>query len=190
MTETGRTTPLADEAADLFRGYLDGRTARMADLVRLLTPPLWAAARSCGLTREQAEDVVQGAWVSLVQHADKVRDPQAVFAWLLTCVRRESWRMAGGRPTRPLEAEPVDTSPGPEDSALDGDLSARLWDHVSRLSPRCQALLRVVAYAATPDYAAISRALAMPVGSIGPTRGRCLASLRAALAADPGWSRS
>jgi len=27
----------------------------------------------------------------------------------------------------------------------------------------------------------------MPVGSIGPTRGRCLAKLRAALLSDPSW---
>jgi len=113
-----------------------------------------------------------------------------VFAWLLTSVRRESWRVAGGRPTQPLDVEPVDETSGPEDSVLDGDANARLWRHVATLNPRCQALLRVVAYAATPDYAAISKALGMPVGSIGPTRGRCLAALRAALSRDPGWSRS
>ncbi|WGT46903.1 RNA polymerase sigma factor [Tessaracoccus lacteus] len=190
MTTPGRTGSLADEAGAAFRDYLAGDTARMADLVRLLTPPLWAAVRSCGLTREQAEDVVQGAWVSLVRHADGVRDPQAVFAWLLTSVRRESWRVAGGRPTQPLDVEPVDETSGPEDSVLDADANARLWRHVATLNPRCQALLRVVAYAATPDYAAISKALGMPVGSIGPTRGRCLAALRAALSRDPGWSRS
>jgi len=117
MTTPGRTGSLADEAGAAFRDYLAGDTARMADLVRLLTPPLWAAVRSCGLTREQAEDVVQGAWVSLVRHADGVRDPQAVFAWLLTSVRRESWRVAGGRPTQPLDVEPVDETSGPEEAS-------------------------------------------------------------------------
>lgn len=48
----------------------------------------------------------------------------------------------------------------------------------------------MVAFAAKPDYAAISAALGMPVGSIGPTRGRCLATLRAALSNDPRWSMS
>ena len=33
----------------------------------------------------------------------------------------------------------------------------------------------------------IYEALGMPVGSIGPTRGRCLAKLRALLARDPHW---
>jgi len=62
-----------------------------------------------------------------------------------------------------------------------------LWRHVAELPERCRALLRVVAFAAKPDYAQIARALGMPVGSIGPTRGRCLAKLRLALAADPRW---
>ena len=45
----------------------------------------------------------------------------------------------------------------------------------------------MIAFAAKPDYAQIARSLGMPIGSIGPTRGRCLAKLRLALAADPQW---
>jgi hypothetical protein len=47
--------------------------------------------------------------------------------------------------------------------------------------------LRVIAFAPVPDYAGVAASLGMPIGSIGPTRGRCLAKLRAALAADPHW---
>ena len=57
----------------------------------------------------------------------------------------------------------------------------------SELPERCRRLLRVIAFADRPDYAAVAEALGMPVGSIGPTRGRCLAKLRAQLAADPAW---
>ena len=63
-----------------------------------------------------------------------------------------------------------------------------LWRSVSRLSERCQALLRIIAFVDRPDYGAVSEALGMPVGSIGPTRGRCLAKLRSLLTADPSWS--
>jgi DNA-directed RNA polymerase specialized sigma24 family protein len=62
-----------------------------------------------------------------------------------------------------------------------------LWRHVAGLSERCRYLLRVIAFADRPDYAAIAEALGMPVGSIGPTRGRCLAALRAALVLDPAY---
>ena len=63
----------------------------------------------------------------------------------------------------------------------------RLWQHVEGLPERCRALLRVIAFADRPDYAELAKALGMPQGSIGPTRGRCLAKLRLALAADPSW---
>ncbi len=58
----------------------------------------------------------------------------------------------------------------------------------SALPERCRQLLSLVAMVDRPDYAVVSRMLGMPVGSIGPTRGRCLAKLRLALAADPTWS--
>ena len=63
----------------------------------------------------------------------------------------------------------------------------RLWQHIEGLPERCRALLRVIAFADRPDYAELAQALGMPQGSIGPTRGRCLAKLRLALAQDPSW---
>ena len=93
------------------------------------------------------------------------------------------------RPTRGQTRHPaVARGPTPEDVAESDDLNRRLWTHVRALSPRCQTLLRVIAYSSRPDYATISAALGMPVGSIGPTRGRCLSTLRRALANDPAWS--
>ena len=62
-----------------------------------------------------------------------------------------------------------------------------LWAAIGQLPARCQQLLRIVAFAPRPDYAAVAHALGMPVGIIGPTRGRCLAKLRALLADDPAW---
>jgi hypothetical protein len=53
-------------------------------------------------------------------------------------------------------------------------------------SARCQRLLRIIAFDDRPDYAGIARDLDMPVGSIGPTRGRCLAKLKELLAANSG----
>ena len=64
------------------------------------------------------------------------------------------------------------------------------WRHIESLSERCRSLLRVVAFSDRPDYASVAQALGMPVGSIGPTRGRCLAKLRLLLDADPHWGIS
>ncbi len=75
----------------------------------------------------------------------------------------------------------------PEDVAITSDQERVLWTHVGHLPERCRVLLRVIAFAAVPDYAGVATSLGMPVGSIGPTRGRCLAKLRALLLSDPSW---
>ena len=188
MTET---LNLADEAADLFTDYRNGRVGSLDELVRLLTPVLWQLARGCGLNRAQAEDAVQMAWMNLVDHADDIRSNQTVLAWLGTTVRRESWRIrrearrADGM--RQLE-EFAAPSPGPAETLIASESNRILWHHFRQLSARCQALLRVICRGGKPDYASLSEALGMPVGSIGPTRGRCLAELRTALETDPSWS--
>jgi DNA-directed RNA polymerase specialized sigma24 family protein len=72
--------------------------------------------------------------------------------------------------------------PAPEDQVVLDDGNARLWACLRRLPERCQKLLRIVAAEARPDYGVVSEQLGMPVGSIGPTRGRCLDKLRRELA--------
>jgi DNA-directed RNA polymerase specialized sigma24 family protein len=68
-----------------------------------------------------------------------------------------------------------------EGLAVRDDEAARLWGAVASVDERCRKLLRVVAFMDRPDYQSLSRDLDMPVGSIGPTRARCLAKVRSAL---------
>jgi RNA polymerase sigma factor (sigma-70 family) len=202
---TSRTEGVADRAAEAFTAYRLGDLDRMADLVEMLTPLLWHVARAQNLDQDAAEDVVQAAWLRLVEKATTIESPQAVLAWLITTVRREAWRTAKASSHVVPEDQDFDATgiadarDLPPDGATGADpaavavLSERqnaLWLHVRDLSPRCQELLRIIAFVDRPDYAGVSAALHMPVGSIGPTRGRCLASLRKALLADPVWSAS
>ena len=189
---------LAVRAARLFEGYRDGDEATMGELVRLLTPLLWHTARAARLDGAAAEDVLQTVWLALVRSADTIAEPVAVLQWLVVSTKRESWRVARNlnraRPadfetTEPVPAagaEPL-TERSVEDEVLEHDSGSRLWRHIEALPERCRALLRVIAFADRPDYAQLAQALGMPQGSIGPTRGRCLAKLRLALAADPTW---
>jgi RNA polymerase sigma factor (sigma-70 family) len=183
---------LASRAASLFRAFRAGDEAKMAELVTLLTPILWHTARAQRVDRELAEDVVQTTWLSLVRNSESISDPQAVLQWLIVSARREAWRVVK-RVDRaePREFEPDDfvTAPHdiPEEQVLRNDETSRLWQHIALLNDRCRELLRVIAFADRPDYAAVAEALGMPVGSIGPTRGRCLAKLRQMLANDPAW---
>lgn len=186
---------LAGRAATLFRAYRAGDQAKIGDLVALLTPILWHTARAQRLDSQTAEDVVQSVWLAFVRSAESITDPQAVLQWLIVSTRRESWRVGKhAERLQPAElgadavAAPVREQP--EDQVLTRDSDSRLWQHIAALPERCQALLRVIAFADRPDYAMVAHALGMPVGSIGPTRGRCLAKLRTRLAADPGWEES
>jgi RNA polymerase sigma factor (sigma-70 family) len=185
-------TPLWDAAARDFAAWRGGDAAALERLVRTLTPVLWHLARAYGLDRETAEDVVQTTWLALVRRADTLRDPQAVWRWATVTARREAWRMsrAGNRET---VAEPptLDAAapavPGPEGTVLADATARALWRQVGRLTDRCRRLLRVIAFDERPDYASLSAELGMPVGSIGPTRGRCLEKLRGLLVQDPEW---
>lgn len=183
---------LASRAAVLFSAYRAGDNAKLGDLVTLLTPILWHTARAQRLDRELAEDVVQSTWLALVRAAESIADPQAILQWLIVSTRREAWRVVKRTDRvepREFEADEL-VSPAdelPEETVLRSDADSRLWQHIAQLSARCQALLRVIAFADRPDYASVAEALGMPVGSIGPTRGRCLAKLRAQLNDDPEW---
>jgi DNA-directed RNA polymerase specialized sigma24 family protein len=75
--------------------------------------------------------------------------------------------------------------PAPEESVLLAERHRDVWRAVRTLPRRCQELLRVVAFVNRPDYDEIAVALGMPRGSIGPTRGRCLAKLRTLLDTEP-----
>ena len=70
------------------------------------------------------------------------------------------------------------SDPGPGDMLLLSERDATLWRSFARLRPSDQALLRMLMVDPRPSYGEISAALAMPIGSIGPTRQRALGRLR------------
>ena len=186
---------LAERAAHEFAAYRAGDEQRMSALVDLLTPVLWHLARGAGLDHATAEDVVQTGWLRLVEHAADIHEPRTVLAWLGTTVRREAWRRRADQRAMPASDEVTSAERPAAGDPLDETVIRRedlrvLVRHFRTLTPRCQQILRVICCGGPPDYAALSEALGIPVGSIGPTRGRCLAALRRALLAEPSWSVS
>jgi RNA polymerase sigma factor (sigma-70 family) len=170
-----------------------GRRAALAvdALVPTHTPMLWQVARAAGLGQQDAEDVVQTVWVSLLSHLDGIRSPEALTAWLVTATRREAWRVAAaGRRTQPADHEFLVDIPDPradsEERVVVAEEQRALWTALRTLDPRCQALLRIVAFVPRPDYDLVAERLGMARGSVGPTRGRCLDKLRLALSGGPG----
>ncbi len=183
---------LASRAGDVFDRYRRGDAGAMGELVSLLTPILWHTVRAQRLDRESTEDVLQTTWLALVGHADSISDARAVLQWMLVAAKREAWRVLRNQNRQTpaeIEEDAIATPDAqlPENLALTGSDQQLLWSHFAVLPQRCQELLRVIAFSDRPDYAELARSLRMPVGSIGPTRGRCLAKLRASLTADARW---
>lgn len=191
---------LVDRAASAFGRFQVGERQAFDELVTVVTPLMWHTVRGTGVDQVTAEDVVQTVWMSLLNSAASVRDPQTVVKWLLTATRREAWRVSKRTRTDQQRSAatfgvdneesiplPADPAAQPDDVVFRDVRQRRLWGHVQSLPERCRQLIGVIAFADRPDYALIAESLGMPVGSIGPTRGRCLAKLRDALSRDPQW---
>jgi len=174
------------QATAAFDRWLGGDPTGLDDLVAVMTPVLWHVVRAYRLETGQAEDVIQTTWLAFVRRSASIVDTAAVGGWLTTTARREAWRAAkaAGRATPADDDELQPHLPrqrSAESLVVEDDRRRRLWDAVDSLPERCRRLLRVVAFENRPDYASLAIDLDMPVGSIGPTRGRCLAKLRVAL---------
>ena len=182
-----RRDPSAEEAiAALVRAAGDGDQAAWTALVDRFSGLVWAVARAHRLSQADAGDVCQTTWLRLVEHLGSIREPARVGAWLSATARHEclrTLRKAGRAVPTELDddqlADPHDDL-GPElDDRLDvAPHEKALWKAFERLPERGQALLRVLMADPAPSYAEAAAALDMPIGSLGPTRARCLERLR------------
>ena len=180
--------------AVLLQAARAGQREALNEIVAELTPLLWHVARAQGLDRELAEDVVQTTWLRLLDHLHNIQTPRALAGWLVTVAKREAWHVSGAaaHSGQTFDEDAVlavpDTDAPPDEQVIADERRRLLWTAVGRLEERCQRLLRVIAFAPATSYTVIASALGMPIGGIGPTRGRCLAKLRALLAAESAGS--
>lgn len=175
--------------ADLFLRVQDGDQAAWDDLVERFSSLLWSIARGHRLDTATSGDVVQTVWLKLVENLDRIRDPAALPGWLSVTTRRECLRVLRhtqrARPTDTDDLVLVAADDDPVDTGILVDERDQwLWDAFERLGQRCRQLLRVLMADPAPSYDEVSVALDMPIGSIGPTRGRCLAKLRGLVGAE------
>jgi RNA polymerase sigma factor (sigma-70 family) len=146
---------------------------------------LCAIARSYGLTGTDVDDVVQTTWLRLVERLSTLRDPDRAGTWLAVTARRESMatlRRLGRE--RPLPTEGPSVT-GPHHVVFGRDLAGSVHAALQALPSRCRDLLELFAGAPRLSYAEIATALGVPVGSLGPTRRRCLDRLRILLDRPP-----
>jgi RNA polymerase sigma factor (sigma-70 family) len=181
-----------DDIADLLDAAADGDQAAWDAIVERYSNLLWSIARSYRLGDADAADVLQTVWMRLVENLGRIADPARLAGWLATVARHEIHRMhrKGRRISLTAEDAALDAAlasvagpvPGPDVAALTADRDRRLWVAFAELSTRCQELLRTVVTGSASSeplaYREASGALGMPVGGIGPTRMRCLTTLR------------
>lgn len=179
---------------ELLAAAANGDAAAWDAVVARFTSLLWGTARAHRLDTQDAADVVQNTWLRLLDHLDRIENPEALAGWLATTARHESLSLLRrrGRDTLvrddDLAETVVDTEAVALDTALlDDERDVCLWTCFAGLTERCQRLLRILISSDRPSYVEVSRALDLPVGSIGPTRMRCLRALRN-LMSDSGYA--
>ncbi|NUP03617.1 MAG: sigma-70 family RNA polymerase sigma factor [Nonomuraea sp.] len=174
------------DPAELLHDAAGGDRTAWHELESRFGARMWALARSCGLGEADAADAVQGAWLRLLQHMHDIRDPARVGGWLMTTTRREALLLLRKEPSGLLVRGPAGEAsfgaveePDPASAVLEADGRRLLWKSVSALQEPCRTLLQLVATDLGNQQMAMR--LGLPLGSVGPTRARCLEKLRTLL---------
>jgi RNA polymerase sigma factor (sigma-70 family) len=174
---------------DLVERVRAGDQQAWAELIARYGGRVWAVARSQGLDRERASDVVQTVWLNLLHGIDNIREPGAIAAWLVTVARREAIRVdrlskravlvdEGSFERRAAVTDDLDRV------AIRNDNSVLIQRAVGHLGDRCRELLRLLYSSDELSYTEIAATMQMPIGSVGPTRARCLDRLRTLATAE------
>jgi RNA polymerase sigma factor (sigma-70 family) len=159
-------------------------------------PLISSICRKYRLGRADTDDVSQSVWLRLVDQLDKIRDPAALPGWLATTARRECGRVvrAAHGPHAVVFALDAENLPDAQAEAAEQELLAAerheaLREAFTHLPPACQRLVAELTADPPLPYTEVSAKLGMPVGSIGPTRSRCLDRIRRYPAIAAGSSR-
>jgi RNA polymerase sigma factor (sigma-70 family) len=174
-------SPATDAA--LVLAARGGHPAAWRALVERHDRRIAAVCHAHRLSSADAADVRQITWMRAVEHLHRLHDPERVGAWLATVARRESLRVIRqAARVRPCDDELLrrehDVAAVPDVRLLESERRAAVRSAVTTLPGRDRKLLTLLYSDNEPSYADIGRSMRMPIGSIGPTRGRVLDRLR------------
>jgi RNA polymerase sigma factor (sigma-70 family) len=178
-----------DGIGDLVHRAATGDQSAFDELVERFSPLVWRIARSHRLSAADAGDVSQTTWLRLVEAIDRIREPERLGAWLVTTAKRESLaairrrdRLVPDADLSAVEFEGAGRMPWVPAAGADqleaAETRVAVLEAWASLSERCRGLLALLLADPPVAYDEIGASLAMPIGSIGPTRQRCLAKLR------------
>ncbi len=190
----------AEDAGWLVRQAAAGDKCAWERLVDQYNRLIWAMTRDFRLADADAADVVQATWLRLLEHIDRIEYPERIGSWLATTARHECLRhLAASK--RLMLVDDHDAAfgstaahePEIDEGLLAEERAQAVRDAMAMLPTRSQQLLQLLMADPPVSYTEISDQLGLPIGSIGPTRGRCLERLRLILQlalARGTWRRS
>jgi RNA polymerase sigma factor (sigma-70 family) len=168
--------------ADLVARAARGEKHAWDALVERFIPLIWSICRRHRLSDADAEDVGQNVWMKLMDQLGKIRDPAALPGWLATVTRRECLRVIAAAQMTGYLVDPeiiADEQSGTADQELlAAERHAAVREAFAALPPSGQQLIALLLEDPPVSYAEISARLGIPVGSIGPSRRRCVDRLR------------
>jgi len=185
MTTEARPMRNDPTVTDLVIRARNGDSQAWDALVERYAPLVWSICRRYRLGSADAEDVNQSVWLALVDQLVALREPAALPGWLATTTRRECGRvlrtargpqMAWYAPD--AEDIPDEQAVTAEEELLQAERQAALREAFTYLPPSCQQLIGMLIQDPPVPYAKISTELGIPIGSIGPSRRRCVDKLR------------
>ena len=177
------------EAQELLSRVVAGDEQAWNEVVDRYAGLVWSVARSYRLSSAATQDVVQTVWLRLAEHCGKIRQPDRLASWLATTTRNEALRVIRGNTRQTPQAMDDDlaelTTPSIEERVGDDVTLRAVLAAFAKLSPEDQQLMRLLCAVPPIDYQTIAEMLGRPIGSIGPTRARCLERLKKLL--PPGF---
>jgi RNA polymerase sigma factor (sigma-70 family) len=170
---------------ELVDDCLKGNESAWAALLARYKNLIFSIPIRDGLPHEDAADIFQSVCVDLLVEMPKLREPEALAAWLITVTRHKCQRFRGsaeaGSAEETMEFTPS-SNPTPDKVLRQLQEEQTLREALLTMSPRCRRLLQALFYEDPPrPYQELAHTLALSVGSIGFIRGRCLKKLRTEL---------
>lgn len=167
-----------------------GDARAWGDLVERFRSLVYSVPRRMGMSEDDANDVFQATFVALYRSLNSIEDAQALPKWVATTAARESYRVmrVSGRyvtaddETRGLDEVLEDEDARADETAVRATEADWVRRSVLAMDARCRDLLTAL-YLEELAYQDVVESLGIPIGSIGPTRARCLEKLRRSLEA-------
>lgn len=175
---------------DLIERCLGAENAAWQEFLRRYARLIYSTVQKANLSPDDQDEAFQSSIEAIFRGLPRLRDRGRLVPWIIAI----AWRQAVNR-IRRLGLEPRAGAMGNTEQGdavqhpandpltpevrLDLERAQQAQEALAALPERCRRLLGYLFYEdPVPDYAEIARREGLPIGSLGPTRARCLERMR------------